>query len=265
MDENEDLNLPEGTEQEQTTPEYTEVELRAMDMGWRPKEDFAGNEDDFIDAKEFVRRKPLFEKIETQSKQIKAVTKALDALKVHYTRVEEAAVNKAIATLKAQRKMALSEGDGDQFELLDDEIKKAEGQLAVLEEVKNKPLVEEEVQHPEWKAFTDRNPWYNATDYMRVYADKVGAQLAASGLAPAEVLKKVEQEVRKEFPNKFTNARKVEAPDVDTSRGSGGKKVSNVEAGLTDVERKIMNDLVRSGVMTKEKYIADLQAIKKKE
>ena len=78
-------------------PKHSEVELRAMEMGWRPKEEYNGDEENFIDAKEFVRRKPLFDKIEHQGKQIKAVTKALEALKTHYTRVEEAAVQKAIS------------------------------------------------------------------------------------------------------------------------------------------------------------------------
>lgn len=248
---------------ENTPNEPTPIEQRAMEMGWRPKEEFQGDEDDFIDAKEFVRRKPLFEKIETQSKQIKAVSKALEALKVHYTRVEEAAVQKAIDTMKLQRKAALSEGDGDQFELLDDEIKKAEGQLAQIEQVKKQPLVEEEVVHPEWQQFTSRNPWYNTTGYMKAYADQVGAELAQKGLAPAEVLKQVEQAVRKEFPQKFTNPNKESAPDVDSSRkNTTSSRRAEDESWLSEQDRKVMNDLVRQKVMTKEKYLADLKALK---
>ena len=259
---NEDVDVNEDGTEVPETPEYSDIELRALDMGWRPKEEFQGSEDDFIDAKEFVRRKPLFEKIEGQSKQIKAVTKALEALKVHYTRVEQAAVEKAINTMKQQRKVALSDGDGEQFELIDDEIKKAESQLAQIEQVKNAPLVEEENVHPEWKAFTDRNPWYTSTGYMKTFADQIGSELAAQGIAPAEVLRQVEQAVRKEFPAKFTNPRKNEAPDVEAQRGTSNKRVSSEENSLSEVERKIMNDLVRSGVMTKEKYLADLKAVK---
>ena len=36
--------------------------------------DFFGEDDDFIDAKEFVARKPLYDKIAQQSKQLKNVT-----------------------------------------------------------------------------------------------------------------------------------------------------------------------------------------------
>ena len=243
-------------------PKHSEVELRAMEMGWRPKEEYNGDEENFIDAKEFVRRKPLFDKIEHQGKQIKAVTKALEALKTHYTRVEEAAVQKAISQMKAQRKEALANGDGDSFELIDDEIKKAESSLAEIEKAREIPLVEEEVVNPEWNAWQSRNSWYNTAPHMKVFADQVGATLAQRGMAPAEVLKEVEKAVRKEFPQKFTNPNKASAPDVD-SGGGKPKTVSKADDGfMNEQEKKVMNDLVRTGVLTKEKYISDLKAIK---
>lgn len=254
-----DENLEQNVEQEST---LTSIEEKAISMGWRPKEQFEGDEEEFIDAKEFVRRQPLFDRIESQNKQLKNVTKALEALKTHYTRVEEAAVQKAINQLKAQRKSALADGDGDSFELFDDEIKKAEQQLSAIEQVKNKPIVEEEVVHPEWQSFQSRNPWYNTTGYMRKFADEIGADLASKGIAPVEVLKQVEQAVRKEFPHKFVNPNKENAPTVEQGRGGPKPAGKDSDSFMNEQERKVMNDLVRSGLLTKEKYIADLKAIK---
>lgn len=257
---NED-DVLDNTPNTNDTPERPEIELRAMHMGWRPKEEFDGDEDDFIDAKEFVRRQPLFDKIETQNKQIKAVSKALEALKGHYTKVEQTAVEKAILQMKSARKDALTNGDGDRFELLDDEIKKAETQLTEIQKVQDTPIVEDAVDHPEWRAFQSRNPWYNTTSYMRKYADEIGASLAGR-LTPSEVLKEVEKAVRKEFPNKFVNPNKESAPDVDNSRKVPTKpRGVGDENKLSDNQRKIMNDLVRQGVLTKEQYMADLKAI----
>ncbi len=256
----EDQNIEQQEQQE--SPALSPIEEKAMQLGWRPKDQFEGDEEEFIDAKEFVRRQPLFDRIESQNKQIKNVTKALEALKVHYTRVEEAAVQKAINQLKAQRKSALADGDGDTFELIDDEIKKAEQQLSQIEQVKNAPIVEETVVHPEWQAFQARNPWYTNTGYMRKFADEIGAELASKGIPPVEVLKQVEQAVRKEFPNKFVNPNKEQAPTVEQSRGSSKQTSKDNDSFLNEQERKIMNDLVRSGVLTKEKYIADLKAAK---
>lgn len=257
-----DPNVNENqVDQNSEVHEPSELEQRAVSMGWRPKDDFHGNEDDFIDAKEFVRRQPLFDKIESQSKQIKAVTKALESFKDHYTRVEEAAVQKAIDQMKTQRKQALVDGDGDNFELYDGEIKKAEQQLATIEQTKGRPIVDEPVVNPEWTAFQTRNSWYNTTAHMRVYADQLGADLASKGMSPADVLKKVEEEVRKEFPTKFRNPNKDSAPDVESSRGNTKSGKTNEDSFLSEQERKIMNDLIRQKVLTKEKYIADLKAI----
>lgn len=258
------LENPENSQEElvDTPAERTPMEQKAMEMGWRPKDEFHGDEDDFIDAKEFVRRQPLFEKIEAQNKQIKNVTRALETFKQHYTKVEQAAVERALTMLKTQRKEALSDGDGDRFELLDDEIKKAEAKVLEIEQVKNQPLVEETVVHPDWQAFQSRNPWYNTTGYMRKFADDFGTNLASQGLAPADVLKQVEQAVRKEFPNKFVNPNKANAPDVEQSRGSNKPVGKEGDSFMNEQERKIMNDLVRSGLLTKEKYIADLKAVK---
>ena len=253
----------ENIDNPEVTPvERPEIEKRAIELGWRPKEEFHGDEDDFIDAKEFVRRQPLFEKIESQNRQIRNVTKALESFKTHYTNVEQAAVERALALLKTQRKEALTDGDGERFDLLDDEIKKAETKMSEIEQIKQQPLVQETTVHPEWQAFERRNPWYTSTSYMRKYADDVGTQLASQGVAPTDVLKQVELAVRKEFPHKFVNPNKELAPAVEQSRGTSKSNGKSEDSFLSDQERKVMNDLVRSGLLTKEKYIADLKTVK---
>jgi hypothetical protein len=232
-----------------------------MDMGWRPREEFDGTDDDFIDAKEFVRRQPLFDKIDHLSRQHKATVQALNDLKTHYTKVKETEYNRALADLKKERKEALREGDADRFEELDDEIDRIEEAAKEIKTVaESRP---EPVTHPEFVAWLSRNPWYNTTAHMRVFADDVGTKLAATGLEPAEVLKRVEKAVREEFPNKFRNPNKDTAPAVESSGNKGTKSGKGFsEADLDDRERKVMTSLVRQKIMTKEEYLADLKKIK---
>jgi len=239
------------------------IETKALEMGWRPKEEFDGPEEDFIDAKEFVRRKPLFDKIETQSKEIKAVRKAIEALKEHYSQREEAAVNSALRKLKEARKEAIENADGTNFEAIDTEIKRVEAEqvrLKQIQEVDTQPEI-----HPEFNAWTNRNPWYSEVGYMRNWADDFGTKLhrANPELTPSQVLKKVEEAVRKEFPQKFTNPNKANAPDVENGKtGSrGSSKADSLESQLDDRSRKIMNDLVRSGTLTKEQYLKQWKEI----
>ena len=122
MDQELNQELPDGTGEQvpDTTPQVSEIEQRALDMGWRPREEFQGSDDDFIDAKEFVRRKPLFDKIEHSSKEIKELRKAFNALTEHYTKVKETEYNRALSSLKAARREAMTNGDGERFDVLDD-------------------------------------------------------------------------------------------------------------------------------------------------
>lgn len=252
----------EQTPVEQTAePELSSIEQRALEMGWRPKDEFNGDEDDFIDAKEFVRRKPLFDRIEQQGKALKNVTKALEALKEHYGKVQETEYKRALNDLKMQRKAALSDGDGDRFEEIDAQIKSIETQAQSFKANQELPIVQEEVIHPEFQAWTSKNPWYGTIPYMRNFADSLGQELAASGrYSNSEILQEVEKRVKAEFPDKFRNRNKDNAPDVS----SGGKpsRTSNDDVQLTEQERKIMNTLVATKQITKEKYLADLKKIK---
>lgn len=261
----EELNVDSGEQVQEQAPQVSEIETQALNMGWRPKEEFDGPEEAFIDAKEFVRRQPLFDKISQQSREIKEVRKALEAFKLHYTTVKETEYNRALTQLKDARKAALSDGDGDRFEAIDQEIKSVESQVTAIKQAQDQPLVKDEVVHPEFQAWVNQNRWYSETKYMREFADEHGAKLAASGMARADVLKAVTQAVRKEFPQKFTNPNKATAPDV--GNGAAGAKQGGkfTEANLSPMEKQIMQTLVRSGQITKEKYLADLASVHEKQ
>lgn len=250
-------------------PELSPVEQRALEMGWKPRSEFDGDESDFVDAKEFVGRKPLFEKLSQQSRKIKNLENAFGALQTHYTTVKETEYNRALAALKAERKTAVSEGDGDKWEALDEEIKTLEAQAESMKTLREQPVAEQPA-HPALQTWLAQNPWYTSNSYMRAFAEEKGTQLHRSGMAPEEVLKEVTKLVKKEFPNKFTNPNKESAPNVSEGgkpSKSGGGSLAAVEAGLTEQQRKIMNTLINQRnskgepLMTKEQYLKDLQKV----
>lgn len=242
-------------------PEYSPVELKALEMGWRPQEEYDGDIEDFVDAKEFVGRKPLYDKIAATSKQLKNISQAVEALKLHNGKVEEAGYQRALKDLKTERKQALVDGDADRFDSLDDEIKTVERQVDVIRVEQTRPLIQEEVPaHPEFQSWQNKNQWYSSVKYMRSFADELGGRLANT-MSPTDVLKEVEKAVRKEFPQKFVNPNKGDAPDVNSPRNNGrSPKAESIE--MSEQEVSIMNKFVRQGVMTKAEYIADLKKIK---
>lgn len=245
----------------QEAPQLSPIEQKAMDMGWRPISEFSGEEVDFIDAKEFVSRKPLYDKIGQQSKQLKNVTSAIEALKEHHSKVQESAYQQAIRDLKTQRKQALVDGDADKFEQYDDDIKVKEQAVAYLQQSQSNPIVQEvPTVHPDFANWQDKNSWYSSVKYMRDFADELGGRLANT-MTPREVLAEVEKQTRKEFPHKFTNPNKTNSPDVGSSQGSG-RSSGGDGLVLNEQETKVMNTLIRGGVLTKAEYIADLKKAK---
>ena len=201
-------NAGESTEQNvEQKQEYTPAETEALASGWVPKEEFLARGDaeehKWVDAGEFLRRGELFRKIEDQSKQLKDVRSALNEMKKLHSQVREVEYKRALDALREQKRTALQEGDADAVIAAEERIDLVKEQAKQLQQEPQE--VAEKTEHPEFVQWTSRNAWYKNSAPMKAFADALGRELAAAGNAPAEVLKKVEAEVRKEFPNKFRN------------------------------------------------------------
>lgn len=247
---------------EDTPVEASANEVEARTAGWVPKEEYNGDENKWVDADEFVRRGPLFEKINLQNRELKEVKKTLAQLAAHHAQVKEVAYKDALATLKAQKREAFTDGDPDKIIAIDekiDEIKAEQRNFEYTRAQEAKTAVQQEV-HPEFESWTNRNPWYNNSLPMRAFADALGVELRAKGLTPTNVLKEVEKQVREEFPKKFQNPNREKPGTVEgASKGSGSKAESY---DMTDLERDVMRRFVRQGVMSEKEYIAELKRTK---
>lgn len=256
--------MTDQVENEQAAPEVNPVENQARAGGWVPKEEYQGDEHKWVDADEFVRRGPLFEKINVQGRELKEMRKALEQLKQHHTAVKETAYKEALATLKAQKKDAFNEGDPDKIVEIDDKIdalKDQQRQFQIQQAQEAQAAVQSTIP-PEFQEWTNRNPWYNNSKPMKAFADALGIELHSQGMSPQEVLKKVEAQVKVEFSHKFQNPNREKAPAVEGSAKGTGKAASTERDNLTDIERSVMERFVRTGVMTKEQYIKELKQTK---
>lgn len=261
----EEIVAPEQTDEvvPETTSELSATEQKALEMGWRPKEEFEGNEEDFIDATEFVRRKPLFEKIDNVGKELRETRKALKALQVHHEKVKEAEYQHALKALREEKKAALEAGDADALIEIDDKIADAKAQ-EVLD--RNRAVAQAAAPHPNFVQWAQRNQWYKNNAELTVVADQVGTAYAASNpdLSPDDVLKYVEQRIKKLYPEQFSNPNKSRPSAVEGGSSTPAKKAADDISNypLTDDERKVMMTFVRQNIMTKEEYISDLKKVK---
>jgi hypothetical protein len=250
------------TEVDAPTVELTPVQEEALSQGWVPKEEFDGDGDRWVDAPEFVRRGELFRKIESQSKELKDVKNALKELAKHNSKVREVEYQRAVESLKAQKKTALSEGDADRVVEIDDKldlVKDQQRQL-VVQQTQEATQAIEQGYHPELQNWVSKNSWYESNRSMRAWADARGIELAEEGKAPREVLKSLEKEVKERFKEKFSNPNRDRASAVEGNAPRGRSASADYE--LSDVEKTVMKTLVDGGHITKEEYIKQLKSVK---
>ncbi len=253
--------MTEAPNQEVSTeviPDMPANEVEARASGWVPKEEYAGDENKWVDADEFVRRGPLFEKINVQNRELKEVKKALAQLATHHATVRETEYKRALDDLKAQKREAFTEGDPDKIIDIDDKILEVkEAQKAFKTEQLTEASREAKEIHPEFEAWLNKNTWYANNLPMKAFADALGRELAANGKSPSQVLIEVEKQVKLEFKHKFTNPNREKPNPVEgTSKGSGGKS----SYSPSSMERQIAERFVRQGVFKNvDDYYAELK------
>lgn len=262
-------NKPEEVlEEKQAYVPKDKWEEKAIASGkWKPLEEWEGDPDDWRPAREYVERGELFDKIDSQKKELKQMRKVLDTLKDHHLRVKQESMEEAIALLQKQRSQAKKEEDyskvieiTDEIETLKDKqkkaIEKAQAELAV-------PTSTEVEPSETFKKWNAENSWYkmNGKDPMTVYANVMADEFLRerSGKASEEeVFEYVEKKVREEFPEKFKRE-KVD-PKVEGVSSTRPVKTKEGTYQFTDAERAIGKTLVESGVMTWDQYAKDLKS-----
>jgi hypothetical protein len=238
--------------------QYTETEQRAMEQGWTPEEEFKSNPANegkkWRTAEDFLDRGELFAKIDELARKNKNTQKTLDQLAAHHKKVREVEYQRALNTLKAQKKEALEDGDADLLIEIDDKI--AEVKLAQKEESRSTQAtgVPEELE-----AWIGKNPWYNSDKEMAADADSIGIgyKMKNPDKSPDEVLVYVERQIKRMYPEKFTNPNRpkagVEAPsNRGASKSSGGFT-------LSEDEERVARNFERNGIMSRADYIKELK------
>lgn len=241
--------------------QYTEIELKAIDQGWIPKEEFDGDISEFIDAPEFVRRGELFDKIERQSKELKVLRAGHEALRQHHFKVKKMEYERAVKALKAERRQAMISGDTEHALALEEKMENMESDQRLLMEEARQAAIEEsdDSYTPQFQSWVERNMWYETNDTMRAAADALGKKFHAQGNSPEKVLTMVEREIRKEFSHKFKPVPKTQTVEPSSRVATSSKDSFKLSAEEEQIMQKIVS--VTPG-FTKEAYIKELKALK---
>lgn len=235
----------ESTDQ-QSESEYTETELEAMEHGWNP-EGVEGKRN--LTAEEFMDRKPLYDEMHSQRKEIRKLKEGIEAFNKHIKTVEERAKERAIEELKVQKKQALADEDYDTVVELDEKIA----------ETKAVSEPDPAATNRDFEEWADRNEWYHQNEDMRKYADMIGFGYYQQNRDKpfAEVYSYVTDEVKKRFPDKFQNPNRSKPAPVEGARKGRVKTTAPKYSSkdLPESDREIMRTLIRTTGMSEDEYL----------
>lgn len=230
---------------------------KAKASGWRPKEEFEGDPDQWVDAGEFVRRKPLFDQLHTLKKQLSAAEKQQQQLAEFAANASKRARAEALAEIEAQKQQAFEAGNYKEF----NEAQLREKAIYDATPRDEQPQVPAAPEiPPEVQDFAKRNErWFEKDRAMTAYAvDMAREYIEVGGKTREEALKLVEADVKREFAHKFVNPNKDKPAAVVSENGdkrSAGKLTMN---DLTKEQRSVWNSLKNH--MTFDEYAKELGA-----
>lgn len=251
-----------NTPEEGTTPQPSPVELKAMEQGWVPQDQWEGDPADWRPAKEFVDRGELFKKIDDLKRDNKALRQGHEELVKHHLQVRQLAYKEALETLRAQKKAALEEGDAAAVVAIDEKID--ETKEAIRESNRPVPVSSNQVDE-QFSTWVNKNSWYNSEKAMKAFADEVAREAVMGGVTnKEEILEAVEKAVKKEFPHKFENPKRNAPGAVEGGAGARpAQKKDSIESDMSEGERRMMDKILRvTPSLTKEQYLKEYKAVK---
>lgn len=263
MEPNTDQQVAPQVEAPESPPQQPTVEDAAREMGWRPLDEYDGDPDKWVNAQSFVDRKPLFDKIDSQNKRVKALEKslqdqnaALRELTLHHKKVAETSYKKALADLKAERRAAVRSGDHDLADQIDEQIDNLKP-----EEVPEITVPEPQPYTPEIQEWMTENSWYQSNKEMQAIADGFGRAAMTRGLSTPEVLAEITRKMKDLYPEITRNPNKDKAPPSKTKDHTAtAHKASAFRP--SPVQQKFARTFVEQGVFkTVEEYYKQLREL----
>ena len=261
----------ETNEVSQVPPEreYSDVELQAMEMGWRPAEEFDGPDTKFKSAETFIEQKPLYDRIEAANRKAREVERLLKQ-NIEYSRqLAENEKAKELELLKYKRNEAVALADEEAF---------AEADKAYQTKLMTpaNPIVEPTLDEDDVKAvaeFKERNKsWMNNDTEEGKRLTQAAAAMCSfyeqdlPGKSSREYLAMVEKHIKTLAPHRFKNSARDLPSAVGSSRSTAPNSTDRVSssdmAKLSQLQQHQMRVFVESGGK-KEEYVQMLKQLKR--
>lgn len=260
-----------------------EVVREAESQGWVSKERYRGNESDWVDAETFVKRgreilpilrknnENLMKDLNATKEQLKEFREAAEEFKKFQRETYERKAQEyeqRIQQIKESRAQAISDGDGQKVNALDDALDQAKDELKeakqAVKDADKAPVTPTPdtttTIDPGLQVWLDRNTWFGQDKRLTAVANGIGESLRIEFpmLKGDEFLEKLDEVLAEEFPNKFG---KKQSPTSRVESGSGrtGRSSGNAQTydNLPAEAKAACDRFVKQKLMTREQYVAD--------
>lgn len=284
-DHNEDLPqddlLPDDTEhadivEASDTPQISYEEKRARAMGWRPKEEFKGDPDKWVDAAQFAdnadKSLPLakaearraLERADRLEAELRKQQEDIKRFAAFHAKVEEDSYNRAREQLRRELIEARHSFDADKELQVEDQLR------AMDYEQRNRATSQQREPEPQapqvdpevagW--LEDAGKTWGKNPRAVQMSQMVAEEMRKNGEDSTGVafLEKVKHAMRKEFPQFFdgmTNERRSSAAPVASGAGAAPRGKGRGFADLPADAKQACRDFVKRGFVTEAQYVKE--------
>jgi hypothetical protein len=226
-----DTNTPAPTGGDDQYGTATDADIAfAESAGWRPREEYDGPEGTWEPADVFATKARQINRVLNKSNE--SLRKEIQELKTgnaefaeHLRKQHERELDIQIKALRAERAVAVTDGDSERFDKADSEIDKLE------KERDKAPAKAPEVDAATVTILKDwgaANPWYGTDDektaLATVVANRMRKEVPELISRTAEWLEELDKRLLKAYPERFAKRRSSSAR---TENGSGGGTAMN--------------------------------------
>ena len=286
--ENQGTHIPGEDGATSLSPQHVEearVE-KARKKGWKPLEEYKGEPADWVDAKEFLGREPLFEANRDLKRQLKQQQERFEqdmkVISTQFSQMNEQAYKRALVELQEQRDIAIIDKDIAAVRELDAKIDatKQDHVKAVAQTTQTTQKPQETEYMANWR---QKNEWFDKDQTLQDEAVSIGVgyMMKNQGTSQEKMLEYVTDRIKKIYPEKFqTKQQRTETTVEDTTDKTNGVERSTPPLGnkgnkgklsvndLSDMQRQVMRTFIKRGVLKdaaaknkrteQEEYLAQL-------
>lgn len=249
------------------------VEAEARLLGWRPEDEFNGPADRWKPAEEFLEegkringylRKDLEKlraELASRDANIAALQQSMTEFAAFHKETEKKAYERAVRDLKAERREALRDNDGERVAEIEDQIEQlaeaSPARIPGVPQVQTPPPVD-----PAWAAWLSENDWFNSSPKTRAITNGYGDLLRTEqpNLVGRPFLDEVTRRVREDFPQWFENPARNRPNAVGGAgeqRNEPSSRAKTYAALPPDVKLQCDKFVKQGLVASREAYCAD--------